>query len=179
MICQQKKGTKSSLIKCGGCGKSNTTYHQAQTRFFIMSSYHPHIFLMLSSYCLRYMNHIILVYFSWWYEETTLKFSSNNLTHTPYHHDTLISSSSHLHILSYYQICRRANDNICFVQRVRQAVEVLLRGNSDKTMDTNSDKPKMIARLFNRLKNYFFKQLWFEFGIKTLLVQTLLCWDWT
>lgn len=26
------EGTKSSLIKCGGCGKSNTTYHQAQTR---------------------------------------------------------------------------------------------------------------------------------------------------
>jgi len=26
------QGTKSSLIKCGGCGKSNTTYHQAQTR---------------------------------------------------------------------------------------------------------------------------------------------------
>ena len=30
-----KKGTKSSLIKCGGCGKSNTTYHQAQTRYNI------------------------------------------------------------------------------------------------------------------------------------------------
>lgn len=26
------QGTKSTLIKCGGCGKSNTTYHQAQTR---------------------------------------------------------------------------------------------------------------------------------------------------
>jgi len=26
------EGTKSTLIKCGGCGKSNTTYHQAQTR---------------------------------------------------------------------------------------------------------------------------------------------------
>jgi len=26
------EGTKSELIKCGGCGKSNTTYHQAQTR---------------------------------------------------------------------------------------------------------------------------------------------------
>lgn len=26
------EGTKSGLIKCGGCGKSNTTYHQAQTR---------------------------------------------------------------------------------------------------------------------------------------------------
>ena len=25
-------GTKSTLIKCGGCGKNNTTYHQAQTR---------------------------------------------------------------------------------------------------------------------------------------------------
>ena len=30
-----KKGTKSSLIKCGGGGKSNTTYHQAQTRYNI------------------------------------------------------------------------------------------------------------------------------------------------
>jgi len=26
------EGTKSELIKCGGCGKNNTTYHQAQTR---------------------------------------------------------------------------------------------------------------------------------------------------
>jgi len=26
------EGTKSELIKCGNCGKSNTTYHQAQTR---------------------------------------------------------------------------------------------------------------------------------------------------
>lgn len=30
------EGTKSELIKCGGCGKSNTTYHQAQTRWFIL-----------------------------------------------------------------------------------------------------------------------------------------------
>ena len=29
------EGTKSTLIKCGGCGKSNTTYHQAQTRFLL------------------------------------------------------------------------------------------------------------------------------------------------
>ena len=30
------EGTKSTLIKCGGCGKSNTTYHQAQTRWFLL-----------------------------------------------------------------------------------------------------------------------------------------------
>jgi transcription elongation factor S-II len=30
------EGTKSGLIKCGGCGKSNTTYHQAQTRLGAM-----------------------------------------------------------------------------------------------------------------------------------------------
>ena len=30
------EGTKSTLIKCGGCGKSNTTYHQAQTRWLIL-----------------------------------------------------------------------------------------------------------------------------------------------
>ena len=30
------EGTKSTLIKCGGCGKSNTTYHQAQTRCLIL-----------------------------------------------------------------------------------------------------------------------------------------------
>ena len=30
------EGTKSTLIKCGGCGKSNTTYHQAQTRGLLL-----------------------------------------------------------------------------------------------------------------------------------------------
>ena len=30
------EGTKSTLIKCGGCGKSNTTYHQAQTRWLLL-----------------------------------------------------------------------------------------------------------------------------------------------
>ena len=30
------EGNKSTLIKCGGCGKSNTTYHQAQTRCFLI-----------------------------------------------------------------------------------------------------------------------------------------------
>ena len=120
------EGTKSELIKCGGCGKSNTTYHQAQTRWSLLLISHENIVLPTSCYFHFLQHHLTIVIQLW---EQILHLYSKCVLYQI--QCIQLSIRSFYSLLPPLQVCWWADDYVCAVQRMRQTMEILLKNKNN------------------------------------------------